>query len=57
MKQAGDLTLDLTYVIGNAGWTALYDLRLSEADTAAFAADVSGAGHATHAAKTGQMWR
>jgi uncharacterized protein (TIGR02231 family) len=34
VKQAGDLTLDLTYVIGNAGWTALYDLRLSEAITA-----------------------
>jgi uncharacterized protein (TIGR02231 family) len=34
VKQAGELALDVTYVIGNAGWTALYDLRLSEADTA-----------------------
>jgi uncharacterized protein (TIGR02231 family) len=34
VKQAGDLALDLTYVIGNAGWTALYDMRLSEANTA-----------------------
>src|SRR5512143_1621967 len=33
VKQAGDLTLDLTYVIGNAGWTALYDVRLFEANT------------------------
>lgn len=33
VKQAGELTLDLTYVIGNADWTALYDLRLSESDT------------------------
>src|SRR5512141_92225 len=32
VKQAGELTLDLTYVIGNAGWTALYDVRLSEAE-------------------------
>jgi len=33
VKQAGDLTLDLTYVIGNAGWTALYDVRLFESNT------------------------
>ena len=33
VKQAGDLTLDLTYVLGNAGWSALYDMRLSEVDT------------------------
>jgi uncharacterized protein (TIGR02231 family) len=33
VKQAGDLTLDLTYVIGNAGWAALYDVRLSEGNT------------------------
>jgi uncharacterized protein (TIGR02231 family) len=32
VKQAGELTLDLTYVIGNAAWTALYDIRLSEGD-------------------------
>ncbi len=26
----GDLTLELTYVVSGAGWTPLYDLRLSE---------------------------
>ncbi len=30
VKQPGDLTLDLTYVIGSAGWSALYDVRVSE---------------------------
>jgi len=34
VKQAGELTLDLTYVIGQAGWKALYDLRLSEVNAA-----------------------
>ena len=28
--QAGDLTIDLTYVVGGAGWQPLYDLRLQE---------------------------
>jgi uncharacterized protein (TIGR02231 family) len=27
IKQAGDLELDLTYVVNQAGWAALYDLR------------------------------
>jgi uncharacterized protein (TIGR02231 family) len=31
VQQPGDLTLDLTYVIGNASWSALYDVRVSEA--------------------------
>jgi uncharacterized protein (TIGR02231 family) len=30
IKQAGELTLDLTYLVSGAGWTALYDLRLTE---------------------------
>ncbi len=34
VKQAGELTLDLTYVIGQAGWKALYDMRLSEVNAA-----------------------
>ena len=34
VTRAGDLTVELTYVIGNAGWSALYDVRLSEANGA-----------------------
>jgi uncharacterized protein (TIGR02231 family) len=30
IKQAGELTLDLIYLVNDAGWTALYDLRLTE---------------------------
>jgi len=30
---AGDLDVELTYVVSNAGWTPLYDLRLLESDT------------------------
>jgi len=58
VKQAGELTLDLTYVIGQAGWMALYDMRLSEANAARVDAaranaarlllDVPGAGHPAH---------
>ena len=32
VTQAGDLTLELTYVVSDAGWRPLYDMRLSEAD-------------------------
>ena len=30
VSQAGDLALELSYVVSAAGWTPLYDLRLSE---------------------------
>ncbi len=30
IKRAGELTLELTYLVSGAGWTALYDLRLTE---------------------------
>ena len=30
--EAGELTVDLTYVVSNAGWKPLYDLRLLEKD-------------------------
>jgi uncharacterized protein (TIGR02231 family) len=30
IKQAGELTLELTYLVSGAGWNALYDLRLAE---------------------------
>ncbi len=52
VKQAGDLTLDLTYVIGNAGWSALYDMRLSEADTARL--QLTYLGQVTQ--RTGEDW-
>ncbi len=32
VKSSGELTLDLTCLVLNASWTALYDLRLSEAN-------------------------
>jgi uncharacterized protein (TIGR02231 family) len=31
VSAAGDFSLELTYVVNNAAWTPLYDLRLSEA--------------------------
>lgn len=52
VKQAGDLTLDLTYVIGNAGWSALYDLRLSENGTPRIV--LSYLGQVTQ--RTGEDW-
>jgi uncharacterized protein (TIGR02231 family) len=33
--QAGELTVELTYVVSGAGWVPLYDLRLLEGDGAA----------------------
>jgi uncharacterized protein (TIGR02231 family) len=30
--QPGDLTVELTYVVSDTGWTPLYDVRLQEAD-------------------------
>ncbi len=30
--QAGELTVDLTYVVSDAGWSPLYDVRLRESD-------------------------
>ena len=33
VKQAGELTIDLTYLVNSAGWGALYDLRLAEGDS------------------------
>ncbi len=33
VQQAGDLTLDLTYVVSGAGWRPLYDIRLSDGET------------------------
>ena len=33
IKQAGELTLELTYLVSGAEWTALYDLRLTESAT------------------------
>ena len=30
VKQAGDLSIDLTYMVNQASWHALYDIRLSE---------------------------
>ena len=32
VSQAGDLTVELTYVVSGAGWTPLYDVRLQEAE-------------------------
>jgi uncharacterized protein (TIGR02231 family) len=52
VKQAGDLTLDLTYIIGNAGWSALYDLRLTEVTAARLA--VTYLGQVTQ--RTGEDW-
>jgi uncharacterized protein (TIGR02231 family) len=42
VQQPGALTIDLTYVLGSAGWSALYDLRLSEAAGAALALTYQG---------------
>jgi uncharacterized protein (TIGR02231 family) len=52
VQQPGDLTLDLTYVIANAGWSAVYDLRLSEADGARLA--LTYLGQVTQ--RTGEDW-
>ncbi len=46
IKQAGELTLELTYLVSGAGWTALYDLRLTESAAVKIAVDVPGPGDA-----------
>lgn len=38
VRQAGELRLEISYVVGSAGWQPLYDLRLVEAGDAAPAA-------------------
>ena len=48
VKQAGDLTLDLTYVIGQCGVDGAVRSAPVRSERGAFAADVSGAGHAAH---------
>ncbi len=32
VKQGGDLTLELTYMLSNAAWSALYDIRFGEGE-------------------------
>ena len=49
--QAGELALELTYVVTNARWTALYDLRFDEA---AAALQASYLGQVTQ--NTGEDW-
>jgi uncharacterized protein (TIGR02231 family) len=51
VAQAGELTLELTYVVNNARWTALYDLRFDEA---AASLQVSYLGQVTQ--NTGEDW-
>jgi uncharacterized protein (TIGR02231 family) len=52
VKQAGDLAIDLSYVIGNAGWSALYDVRLSEVNAARL--QLTYLGQVTQ--RTGEDW-
>jgi uncharacterized protein (TIGR02231 family) len=51
VAQAGELALELTYVVNNARWTALYDLRFDEA---AASLQVGYLGQVTQ--NTGEDW-
>ncbi|MBN1955682.1 MAG: mucoidy inhibitor MuiA family protein [Anaerolineae bacterium] len=50
--QAGEMEVEITYVIGNAGWRPLYDLRLSEEGETAL--DVGYLAQVTQ--RTGEDW-
>ena len=52
VKRAGDLTLDLTYMVNQAGWGALYDLRFNE--NPAPAIQLAYLGQVTQ--RTGEDW-
>ena len=52
VTQAGDLTLDLTYMLNEAGWGALYDMRLTESETPSL--QLSYLGQVTQ--RTGEDW-
>ena len=56
VKRAGDLTLDLTYLVNQAGWGALYDLRLAAeaGGHAASSVQLSYLGQLTQ--RTGEDW-
>ena len=52
--QEGDLSVELSYVVSNAGWKPLYDLRLQERD----GASVLEAGYLAQVTQqTGEDWR
>ncbi len=55
LAAAGELTVDLVYVITNAGWTPLYDLRLSDAEGQPPALEVGYLAQVTQ--RTGEDWR
>ena len=52
VKHTGDRALDLTYLVNQAGWGALYDLRLT--DAAAPSVQLSYLGQVTQ--RTGEDW-
>lgn len=52
VSQAGDLTVELTYVVSRAGWTPLYDIRLLEGEKA-----ILEVGYLAQVAQqTGEAW-
>ena len=56
VTQAGDLTVELTYVVSDAGWQPLYDVRLAQqADSPAEALQVGYLAQVTQ--RTGEDWR
>jgi hypothetical protein len=52
--EAGDLTVELTYVITGAGWQPLYDLRLVEEDSKPAALDLGYLAQISQ--NTGEAW-
>lgn len=54
LAQAGELTLELFYVVSRAGWTPLYDLRLLEAEGQPPALEVGYLAQVTQ--QTGEDW-
>ena len=55
VSQAGDLTVDLSYVVSGAGWQPLYDLRLLEADGSRPVLEMSYLAQVTQ--RTGEAWQ
>jgi uncharacterized protein (TIGR02231 family) len=53
VQEAGELTLEVSYVVGSAGWQPLYDLRLVEAGNPLL--EVSYLAQVTQ--QTGEVWQ
>ncbi len=54
VTQAGDLTIELTYVVSGAGWQPLYDMRLKATDPSTDMLEVGYLAQVTQ--RTGEDW-